>query len=556
MLKIEKTSSAAGMLLGAKRTLGIMLAVVMYAAAQTSNTTVPLLENLGDHQLAITTNSPITQRYFNQGMRLYYAFNHAEAIRAFEEAVRHDTDCAMCYWGVSLSYGPNINLPMDRTAGLSAYEALKKALALETKANAKERAFIRALAVRYASDPPEARTALDIAYSREMRDLVQRYPDDLEAATLYAESLMDLSPWNYWTPEGQPRADTPAMLMQLERVMKANPSHPGANHFYIHAVEAVQPERAVVAAEQLAKLMPGAGHIVHMPGHIYIRVGRFLDAIAANEHAVHADETYIRDQSPAFGPYTAAYYPHNYDFLAFAASMIGRSRQTITAAEKMTSLVPQELLKEPGMTFAQHHQTRHLQMKVRFSRWEDILKTTAPPQDLPHGGAMWNYARGRALAARGDVQAAEAALAALQATATDPQVAPLRLEFNTSGQVLAVAVEVLAGFIEMAKGDSAQAVSHLQAALRLEDGLKYGEPPEWSIPVRNELGDVLLKAGQNADAERAFKEDLKRFPDNGWSLLGLERALRAQGRTAEANNVAARFRNAWSTADVPEPAGL
>ena len=530
--------------------LTLMIGLAPSAHTQTAAPAVPLFENLGDHHYAITTQVPIAQRYFDQGLRLYYAFNHAEAIRAFEEAARRDPDCAMCYWGTALAHGPNINLPMDRAAGLAAYEAVRKALDREGKATPRERALIRALAARYAADPPDDRTALDAAYARELRAVVRQYPEDLEAATLFAESLMDLSPWNYWTPDGKPRPDTPEMLAQLERVMADDSDHPGANHFYIHALEAVEPERALAAAERLAGLMPGAGHLVHMPGHIYIRVGRYLDAIAANEHAVHADETYISDQKPAFGIYTAGYYPHNHDFLAFAASMIGRSKQSIASAEKMATLAPPEVLREPGMTLLQHHQTRHLQMKIRFSRWDEILAVPAPPQDLPHAHAMWQYARGRALAARGDVKPAETALAQVRATSTDPAVAPLRMEFNTSGAVLALAAEVLAGHIAVAKGDFPGAVGHLRKAVRLEDALTYGEPPEWSVPVRQELGPVLLKAGQPAEAERALREDLKRFPDNGWSLKGLERALRAQGRNTEADDAAARFRKVWSTADV------
>jgi tetratricopeptide (TPR) repeat protein len=333
-------------------------------------------------------------------------------------------------------------------------------------------------------------------------------------------------------------------------VLAANPNHPGANHFYIHAVEAVQPERAVAAAERLAALMPGAGHIVHMPGHIYIRVGRYLDAIAANEHAVHADETYIRDHQPAFGIYTAGYYPHNYDFLAFAASMVGRRDQATTAAEKMTEIVPAEALREPGMTVLQHHLTRHLQMKVRFSRWDDILATTAPAEDLHHAHAMWQYARGRALAARGNLKEAEAALERVSAAAADPEIASQRLEFNTSGSVLGIAREVLAGHVAAARRDVKSAAAHLEEAARLESALTYGEPPEWSVPVRQELGMVLLTAGRAADAERAFREDLKRFPDNGWSLRGVELALRAQGRTADADEVKAQLDRAWATADV------
>jgi tetratricopeptide (TPR) repeat protein len=539
----------------ATATLALSLAVgaALTVRAQSPAANVPFLDNLGSHTYTITTGVPLAQRYFDQGLRLYYGFNHAESIRAFQEATRQDPACAMCYWGIALASGPNINAPMDRQAGLTAYDAIRQAVAREATAGPTERALIQALVARYAADPPDDRSGLDAAYARALGEVVRQYPMDLDAATLYAEALMDLSPWNYWTSEGTPRPDTPVILAQLERVMAANPNHPGANHFYIHAVEAVQPERAVTAAERLARLMPGAGHIVHMPGHIYVRVGRYQDAIAANEHAVHTDETYIRDHRPAPGIYTASYYPHNYDFLAFAASMIGRSRQAITAAEKITTIVPQALLREPGMAFVQHHQTRHLQMKVRFSRWADVLAAPAPAEDLPHARAMWQYARGRALAAQGSVSDAEDALEQVRATAGDAKVAPVRLEFNASGAILAVASEVLAGHVAAAKRDFTAAVTHLREALRLEDALTYGEPPEWSVPVRQELGKLLLSTDRAGEAEQAFREDLKRFPENGWSLRGLELALRAQGRTAEAVATKARFDKSWAGADVEAP---
>ncbi|ACO78288.1 Tetratricopeptide repeat (TPR) protein [Azotobacter vinelandii CA] len=530
--------------------LGALLALGMASVtfAQTGRSAVPLYDNLGDHHYAITTASPLAQRYFDQGLRLYYAFNHQEAIRVFEEAVRLDPDCAMCYWGIALAQGPNINAPMDASAGAAAHAATRKAL--ERKASPKEQALIRALAARYASPPPDDRAALDEAYARAMREVVRQYPEDREAATLFAESLMDLNPWQYWSHDGQPRPNTPELLTQLERVIAANPDHPGACHFFIHAVEAAQPERAVPCAERLAGLMPGAGHLVHMPGHIYVRVGRYEDAIEANEHAVHADETYIRDQNPTFGIYVAGYYPHNYDFLAFAASMIGRSGQALGATRKMAELVPQAMLREPGMTFLQHHQTRRLQMLVRFDRWDEILQTEAPPPDLPHASALWHYARGRALAARGDVPGAEAELARLRATAGSPQTDALRLEFNTSGAILKIASQVLAGHIAAGKADFPGAIGHLREAARLEDGLVYGEPPEWTVPVRQDLGRVLLEAGRNEEAEQAFREDLRRFPENGWSLHGLARTLDAQNRGEEADAVMERFRKVWAGADM------
>ena len=536
---------------GAALTLGC---VVPIAVAQTTSPDVPLYDNLGTYHYEVTTSTPLAQRYFDQGLRLYYAFNHAEAIRAFEEAARLDPHCAMCYWGIALALGPNINAPLDSAAGVAADAAIRQAVAREGNGDARERALIRALASRYVAVPPSDRASLDSAYARAMGDVARQYQSDLEAATLYAEALMDLSPWRYWTREGEPRPDTPEILAQLERVTAANPDHPGANHFYIHAVEAVQPERAVAAAERLAGLMPGAGHLVHMPGHIYVRVGRYVDAIKANEHAVHADESYIRDQNPAFGIYVAGYYPHNYDFLAFAASMVGRSAQAIGAADKLPSLVPVEMLHAPGMTFLQHHRTRNLQLRIRFGRWDEILAMPAPPQDLPHARAMWHYARGRALAGRGEVSAAEAELAHVRAAAADPELAPLRLEFNTAGAVLGIATEALAGHIAAAREDFGAAVNHLREAARREDALVYGEPPDWTVPVRQELGRVLLAAGRAAEAEQAFREDLERFPENGWSLAGLAQALRALGKAEEADAIAARFTIAWSTADVAPPA--
>jgi tetratricopeptide (TPR) repeat protein len=511
---------------------------------------VPLYDNLGNHRYAITTRRPLAQRYFDQGLRLYYAFNHAEAIRAVREAARLDPQCAMCYWGIALAHGPNINLPMDSASGVAAFRAVRQAQTLARHVTPKEGALIGALARRYAEVPPPERAALDSAYARAMRKVVERFPADLEARTLYAEALMDLSPWKYWDKDGSPRPHTGELLDHLERVLVSDSLHPGANHFYIHAVEAVDPERALPMAERLADLMPGAGHLVHMPGHIYVRVGRYRDAIRANQHAVHADETWIRDQQPDLGVYTVGYYPHNYDFLAFAASLIGRSEQAIKAAEKLVSLVPDEMLRQPGLTFLQHHRTRHLQLKVRFRRWDEILQAPAPAAGLPHARAMWHYARGRALAVRGDVAAAEESLARVRATSRDSAVAPLRLDFNTSGQVLGIAAEVLAGHVAHARGDEAAAVHRLRTAARLEDELTYGEPPDWTVPVRQELGVILLEAGRPAEAEAVFREDLRRFPENGWSLYGLAEALREQGKTVRAAEVERRFQVKWKGADA------
>jgi tetratricopeptide (TPR) repeat protein len=531
--------------------LTIALALLAQTAGAPADS-VPLYDNLGDHHHAITTNVPEAQAYFDQGLRLYYAFNHAEAIRAFREAQRLDSACAMCFWGEALAWGPNINAPMDSAGGAAAHAAVQRALAVRSHASDLERALIDALTVRYAA--PERATAnrasLDSAYVNAMARVARAYPTDQDVAVLYSEALMDLRPWNYWTRDGELQPGMADALSRLEQVVADNPKHPGACHFYIHAVEAAHPERAVPCAERLAALMPGAGHIVHMPGHIYVRVGRYMDAVKANEHAVHADETYIRDQRPGVGIYTAGYYPHNYDFMAFAAAMAGRSKQAIQAADELATVVPREMLGAPGMAFLQHHITRPLQLRVRFGRWDEILSSPAPPEDLPHARAMWHYARGRALAAKGRVKEADAELAHVRKATTDPRLAGVKLEFNEAPAILGIAEHVLAGSIASKRGSHEEAIAHLQKGAELEDGLTYGEPPDWTTPVRHDLGAVLLAAGRPAEAERIYREDLDRFPLNGWSLAGLSRALRAQNRSDEAERVGTELRRAWAAADI------
>jgi tetratricopeptide (TPR) repeat protein len=512
--------------------------------------TVPLYTDLGKHAYRVTTTNAQAQAYFDQGLRLYYAFNHAEAVRAFREAQRLDSACAMCWWGEALAWGPNINLPMDSASGVAAYAALQGALERRAGASPIERALIDALAVRYEAQPPADRARLDQAYASAMRDVARRFPDNHEVTVLHGESLMDVRPWDYWTEEGEPQPGIAEALAGFERVIAANPNHPGACHFFIHAVEKVYPQRAVPCAERLASLMPGAGHLVHMPGHIYIRVGRYQDAVEANRHAIHADETYIRDQNPASGMYTAGYYPHNYDFLAFASLMIGRGADAIAAADKVGSLIPAEMFGTPGMSFLEHWSTRGLQVRVRFGRWDELLAMPQPPESQPHARAMSHYARGRAFAAKGNVADARKELAQLTAIRNRPELEGVKLEFNQARDVLAIAEKVLAGSIESAAGRHDAAVAALREAVRLEDALLYGEPPEWTVPVRQDFGAVLLAAGKANEAERVFREDLAKFPANGWSLRGLAQAVRRQGRNPEADSVDVEFKKVWSTADV------
>ena len=520
------------------------------AHVSTPADTVPLYDNLGDHHHAISTTVPAAQQYFDQGMRLAFGFNHGEAIRAFQEAARRDPNCAICYWGAALAYGPHVNAPMDSASGVAAYDLLQRAIALAPKASAAEQAYIRALTARYAAIPPANRAGLDSAYATAMAGVAREYPNDLDAATLYAEALMDLRPWNYWKKDATPYPGTEIIVAQLERVMAADPTHPGACHYYIHAVEAVAPEKAVPCAERLASLMPGAGHMVHMPAHIYIRVGRYNDAIRANEHAVHTDESYIAAEHPQ-GIYPIGYYPHNYHFLAFASMLAGRSAEAIDAARHLVAAVPPDVARqvsamEPMLPYA------HLTL-VTFGKWDDVLKEPMPPGDLRLSTGLAYYARGVAHAAKGNWAEAQAAADTVRLISTG--TTPADQNAMTAGQgenkkVIDIAMHSLLGEIAARRGNLAEAEEHFKAAAQIEDTFNYIEPPQWYYPVRQSLGAVLLKEGKAADAEAVYRAGLKRFPENGWDLFGLAASLRAQGKTGEAAEVESRLARAWSEADV------
>jgi tetratricopeptide (TPR) repeat protein len=513
------------------------------AWAQSANPSdaVPLYTNLGTHHKRISTRVPDTQRYFDQGLRLVYGFNHTEAIRAFQRAADLDPTCAICYWGIALAYGPHVNAPMDAQSGVAAWAALQKANALISHATPQERAYIEAVAQRYAGDPPADRTQLDTAYSLAMAALASTYPDDLDAATLYAESLMDLRPWNYWRPDGTPYPGTDEIVRQLKKVIARNPNHPGACHYYIHAVEAVNPKEAVPCAERLARLMPGEGHMVHMPAHIYIRVGRWNDAVKANQHAIHTDEVFIEGQQPR-GVYPLAYYPHNIHFLAFASTMAGRSAMAIEASRTLTSKVNVDVARQVGML--QEMLPYHALTLTTFGKWDDVLAQPLPPADIRLSHALGQYARGVAYAAKGQWTEAQAALDAVkEINAATPADADAKT-------AVSIAELALLGEITSRRGDVNSAIPHFRAAAKIEDAGLYFEPPKWYYPIRHSLGAALLKAGQNSEAEQVYREDLRRFPDNGWSLFGLAQALRAQGKTKEAAAADASFKKAWVDADV------
>ncbi len=502
---------------------------------------VPLYTNLGAHHKRISTRVPAAQQYFDQGLRLLYGFNHAEAIRSFTRAAELDSTCAMCYWGIALAYGPHVNAPMDSASGVAAYAAAQKALALKSHATTPERAYIEALAQRYEADPPADRVRLDRLYSLAMGQVAKTYPKDLDAATLYAESLMDLRPWNYWRPDGTPYPGTKEIVHQLERVISRNPNHPGACHYYIHAVEAVNPKAAVPCAERLARLMPGEGHMVHMPAHIFIRVGRWNDAVQANQHAIHTDEVFIEGQHP-MGVYPLAYYPHNIHFLAFASTMAGRSAQAIEASNTLTSKVNLDAARQVGLL--QEMLPYHALTLTTFGQWDDVLAAPLPPADIRFSYALASYARGVAHAAKGQWAEAHAALDRVTAiNAATPEAADGKT-------ALSIAVHALSGEIATRRGDLDAGITHFREAATIEDAGLYFEPPKWYYPIRHSLGAALVKAGQHDEAETVYREDLRRFPENGWSLFGLAQALQAQGKNTAAAAVDARFRRAWASTDV------
>lgn len=509
---------------------------------------VPLFDNLGTHHHPITTKSPRAQRYFDQGLRLVYAFNHDEAARAFQEAARLDPHCAMAYWGVALTYGPNYNLRMDAERGRAAYAAVRKARALAGHASKPERAYIDALTTRYTASPDADRHALDVAYADAMRALAQRCPDDLDAATLFAEALMDLRPWDLWTLDGQPQPGTVEIVSTLERVLNKDPNHLGANHYYIHAIEASpHPEQGLAAAARLQTLAPGAGHLVHMPSHIFMRVGRYADAAEANRRAIAADRKYIETCKPA-GVYPMMYYTHNFQFLWAAVSMEGRSAEAVRAARDLSTQLQPEMVQE--MPVAEFLVPVPVLALARFGKWEEILQEPAPPESQRYTTGIWHYARGLALAATGHID--EAATEQARVDAIAKEIPPDRIigDNTPAAAVVRLASEALAGELAAKRGQTDDAVQHLEEAVHIQDGLPYTEPPPWYYPVRQSLGAVLLTAGRAAEAEAVYREDLKRNPENGWSLYGLAQSLRARNAPSEAAAVDERFRKAWAGADV------
>jgi tetratricopeptide (TPR) repeat protein len=514
-------------------------------ASQFADTDPPLWDGLGSISYKITTANPQAQTYFDQGLRLTYAFNHGEAQRAFHKAQKLDPTCVMCFWGEALVLGPNINLPMQQDAVAPAFAAVQKASALASSASPREQALVAALVQRYAPEAKADRASLDAAYAAAMSKVAAQFPDDDEIAVLYAEAVMDLSPWNYWQPGGrEPNPQSAPVVPTLERVLARNPDHPGAIHYYIHAVEASErPQRAEPYADRLRGAIPGAGHLVHMPSHIYYRVGRYLDALADNKVAVGVDEKYLADTNAPMAVYRLGYYPHNIHFVMASAQMAGDGPTVITAAEKLRGLIPDEIAR--GIAMVQPVKAAPYFAHAQFSAPESILALPDPGDAIPYAKAIWHYARGVAHAARHDFSAARGEANAIEAIERSADFTLLNASGIPAQDVLKLARTMLLGRVAQAQEDFNTAIGQFEQAARIQDALPYTEPPYWYYPVRQSLAAALLQAGRLAEAEDQFLLALKRAPANGWSYFGLTQLYKQRGDTAAAEKAEADLARTW-----------
>jgi tetratricopeptide (TPR) repeat protein len=517
------------------------------AVAETAAPLAPELTGLGTLHVPVTTSVPRAQRFFDQGVRLLYGFNHFEAIRAFREAARLDPRLAMAHWGHALALGPNLNAPMSAENGRQAYAAIRRARQLASSASPRERALVGALAARYAPDGKGHRPTLDRAYAAAMRKAAERFPDDPDVQTLYADAQMNTMPWDYWTKGGQAKPETRWTLEVLERVLARQPDHVGALHYHIHLLEASAiPERAEASADRLGSLMPSAGHMVHMPAHIYIRVGRYADAAEANVRAIAADEDYLA-QCQVQGLYPISYYPHNLHFLWAAATLEGRRAVAVDAARRVAEKVPHH--HAGALSWTADFPVTPMLAYARFGLWQEALTEPRPPAHEPYAIGIWHYSRGLAFVARAELDRAAGELASLREITTHEAFAT-KLKDLPLLTNLQIAMRTVEGELQMRGGDAASAITLLKEAVAIDDGIPYNEPPVWHQPPRQVLGALLLEAGRAAEAEAVYREDLTRFRENGWSLFGLATSLETQGKSGKAADVRRRFEKAWARADL------
>ncbi len=525
---------------------GLMVAgLVLADVTGSAHAEVTLFDNLGTLHHEITTTSERAQNFFDQGLRLNYAFNHEEAITAFTEASRLDPDAPMPYWGVALSLGPNINAAMDAKAESRAVEAIQKASARLERATPRERAYVEALAVRYSIKKSLSRKAKDEAYAKAVRRLAHDYPDDVDAATLSAEAMMVLHPWDYWRADGRPQPGTEEIVATLESALRQHPDHPGACHYYIHAVEASpDPKRGLDCAKRLPALMPGAGHLVHMPAHIYMRVGLYREASERNATAATVDREYLLHH-PLEGNYASGYYAHNLHFLNASLVMEGRSVEAMQVARDLLSKISvEEIVKEPSLEW--YAPTMLLTM-ARFGQWGELIRQPPPPKELRFTTGLWHYVRGLAFVATTRFGSAEGELSNLRKS-LKALVRVKTEEAKISRTLLKIAERVLAGEMAARRGEFEAGIQATREALQLETTLPYSEPPFWFQPVRHNLGAILLLAGRAGEAESVYREDLRLNPENGWALQGLVLSLQAQHKDAAQEQT--RLQAAWAQADV------
>ncbi len=516
-----------------------------------SDNKAPLFEGLDAVDYPIETENPEAQKYFNQGLVLAYGFNHGEAARSFYYATKLDPECAMCYWGFAYVLGPNYNAGMDDDNYERAYDAIQKAKDLGSDSE-KETDLINAMAKRYVKEPVEDRSDLDIAYSEAMKKLHNKYPKDENIAAIYAESLMDLHPWDLFDKQGKPKEWTPEIVGLLENILKENPEHPGANHFYIHAVEASNtPERANASAKVLDDgLVSGAGHLVHMPSHVYIRTGEYHKGTLANIKAVQADSTYVT-KCHAQGAYPLTLFPHNYHFLAATATLEGNSEWAIIGANKLSENVHPEVMTEPGWGTLQHYYSIPLYVQVKLGRWDELINSEFNTYDLPYLKAVKHYAQGMAYMANNDLKSAREQLSELEKLADDKSLEEITIwDINSVSTLMQIAEKVLKGEILANEGKYDESIALLKEAVEIEDSLNYDEPPDWFFSVRHHLGALQIEAGKYKDAIATYEEDLKKLPKNGWAQHGMRLAYENLNDDANVQKMDQQIRQSWKGADI------
>lgn len=511
----------------------------------------PLFTGLDGLHFPVSTKNTEVQKYFDQGLILSFGFNHAEAARSFFEVTRQDPKCAMGWWGFAYVLGPNYNAGMETDNFLRAFNAVEKAKSYSASCTQKEKDLIDALIHRYSKDTTTVRSVLDSSYAAAMRKVYKKYPNDVTVGALFAESLMDMHPWNLWNKNGTPQPWTPEIIAVLKKCLSLEPKHAGANHLYIHAEEmSQQPEKALASADLLRDLVPGSGHLVHMPSHIYILTGRYHDGVTTNQKAVEIDSAYV-DACHAQGAYPLAYYPHNYHFIAACATLSGESKVALKGAFETANHAHKKLLLDPAWATLQHYYSIPWYVETKLGLWKDILDTPAPEKELKYPLVIWHYAQGMAMLSKNQPAEAKKHLASMRKIMADPKIKDLTIwNINSVFDLCEIASKTLEGEINANEKNYAKAISLLQEAVAREDTLNYNEPPDWFFSVRHHLGAVLIAAGKYNDAVKIYEADLKNFRNNGWALKGLMNAYERLGDKKRYEEAKIRFNEAWKYADI------